>query len=183
MRDEVVERYPGGDAGRDAAIDEAAGAPAAALVAELRAACDRLDRLWAAVTDADAWDRATSGGSRAAGWPERRWREVEIHRVDLAAGYSPEQWPGEFVDYLLEVAAESLTERASAAVSVTVTDHDVVLRAGDGEPTSIEAPGWAVAAWLAGRAGRGRRAERRRPRWRPGSRHPGSRGGLSRSVR
>ena len=26
-----------------------------------------------------------------------RWREVEVHRVDLGLGYEPEDWPAEYV--------------------------------------------------------------------------------------
>lgn len=30
--------------------------------------------------------------------PFRRWREVEIHHVDLNLGYTPDDWPEDYVD-------------------------------------------------------------------------------------
>jgi maleylpyruvate isomerase len=89
----------------------------------------------------------------------RRWREVEIHRIDLAADYTPQRWPPLFVTSLLEVEAGSLAERVQGAVRVKVTAEgslapDLVGRmwtAGDGTPVEVRGPDWAVLAWLVGR--------------------------------
>jgi maleylpyruvate isomerase len=58
-----------------------------------------LDATWAAMTSR-AWDG--HGLSRGRPWPCRslpffRWREVEIHHVDAGTGYTPSDWPDEYV--------------------------------------------------------------------------------------
>lgn len=49
----------------------------------------------------------TPGGRqmRLADIPYMRWREVEIHHADLAAGYGPADWPEPFAEYLFAVGA------------------------------------------------------------------------------
>jgi len=42
---------------------------------------------------------------------ERRLSEVEIHHVDVAAGYSPADWPESFLREALPRVAESFTGR------------------------------------------------------------------------
>ena len=152
LRGETVQRYPGGPNARDEAIDAEALRPGAEISADVRESSERLDRVLAAVAEADAWDWASVEDRLAGEWLVRRWREVEIHRVDLAAGYSPQDWPAAFVDYLLGAAAEGLGERTDLAVHVQATDTDVEFTAGDGQPTRVLAPSWAVAAWLIGRS-------------------------------
>jgi maleylpyruvate isomerase len=50
----------------------------------------------------------------ASGVLDRRVSEVEIHHVDLAAGYSPGDWPEDFVTEALPRVAESFAGRADA---------------------------------------------------------------------
>jgi maleylpyruvate isomerase len=160
LRDEIVERYPGGWDARNAAIDEGAGRHFAALVADVRDTAQRLDRVLGAVGDADAWAKPTAEDQTAESWVYRRWREVEIHRVDLASDYTPDRWPPAFVTAELPQAAETLAHRVDGAVHVTVTadgslapDHvGTEWRAGEGDPVEVSGPDWAVLAWLAGRA-------------------------------
>ena len=40
--------------------------------------------------------------------PSRRWREVEIHRVDLGLGAEPADWPDAYVDLELPKALAQL---------------------------------------------------------------------------
>ena len=40
---------------------------------------------------------STAARSRSADLPFLRWREVEVHRVDLGLGYEPADWPAEYV--------------------------------------------------------------------------------------
>lgn len=150
VRGEILERYPGVGS-RESAIDAASAHSAADLIAEVRDSGERLDRVVSAVGDADAWGRLSSEGRTADEWLARRWREVEIHRVDLAGDYRPELWPAEFVRYLLNAVGSTIADRASQPVHVQVSDSDLVFRAGGGEPRIVRAPGWAVAAWLIGR--------------------------------
>jgi maleylpyruvate isomerase len=156
IRGEIVERYPGGPTARDDAINAGARRSAAELTVDVRESAERLDRVLGAVADEGAWDRPSTEERAGHEWLVRRWREVEIHRVDLRGDYGPENWPPELVAYLLDAVAVTVNERASEPVRVEVSDAGVVIWAGGGEPTTILAPGWAVAAWLTGRElGRG----------------------------
>jgi maleylpyruvate isomerase len=159
LRGEIVDRYPGGMDARNASIEAGARRPFAALVADVRDSADRLDRVLGAVADANGWAQPTEHGDAAAMWVFRRWREVEVHRVDLAADYTADRWPALLVAELLPEAAESLAKRGEAAVRVIVSapgsvSADLVGRewtAGDGEPVEVRGPDWAVLAWLIGR--------------------------------
>ena len=160
LRGEIVARYPAGMAARNAAIEEGAARPYAELVADVRDTAERLDRMFGAIGDADGWGLRTENEDEAASWVLRRWREVEIHRVDLAADYTPERWPPRFVSEVLSDAVGSLGARVEGAVRVTITDHGCVApdlvgkewTAGDGTPVEVRGPDWAVLAWLVGRA-------------------------------
>ena len=143
----VADQYGGGDAERDGAIEELAATPDAAVRALHESAHD-LDRLWRRVADWSALVRPLHGEPTAAyGLAWSRWREVEVHAVDLAAGYGPADWPADFLDRLL---AELLSR----------TDLPPL----DG----ITGPPHALAAWLAGRSpGDGLSGELPRlPEWR-----------------
>jgi maleylpyruvate isomerase len=159
MRGEIVARYPDGPAGREAAINSGAGRTIAALVADVRDSAERLDRVFGAVSDADGWQLPTDEGAPAERWASTRWREVEIHRVDLAGAYTPDRWPPLLVSDLLPVVANRLAERAEGAVHVRVTaDGSLVAEhvgsewsVGSGDPVEVAGPDWAVLAWLVGR--------------------------------
>jgi maleylpyruvate isomerase len=113
-RGELVDQYPGGSAGRAAAIDEGAGRSAAALIEDVTTASEAVDEAFANLDD-DCWDRPSRDGSGfihpVAVLPYRRWREVEVHMVDLGRGYSPTQWPIELVDLWLPDALAQLPNR------------------------------------------------------------------------
>jgi maleylpyruvate isomerase len=160
VRGEIVERYPGGTPARNAAIADGAERPFAAQVADVRESAERLDRVFGAVTEAGAWDRVTDEDELAAHWAWARWREVEIHRVDLASDYGPDRWPPAMVTALLPEVAQRLTARVgdrSVLVRVTAEgslapDHvGAEWAAGDGRGEEVSGPDWAVLAWLVGR--------------------------------
>ena len=44
-----------------------------------------------------------------------RWREVEVHHVDLGLGYEPSQWPVEMVDIWLPSVLEAVPARTDRA--------------------------------------------------------------------
>ena len=69
----------------------------------------------------------TADKSTPARWLGARWREVEIHHVDLAAGYGPQDWPAAFVAHELPPTADSLGERAGVA-PLRVIDHRAAVR-------------------------------------------------------
>ena len=159
LRGEIVERYPDGWDARNAAIDAGADRAFAELAADVRDSARRLDETLVAVDAAGAWERATEHGHPAGHWPFARWKEVEIHRLDLAAGYGPDRWPAAMVAVLLEQEAARLPERVAGPLVVTVTEAGSLVPAlgdrswpvGDGAPVEVRGPDWAVLAWLVGR--------------------------------
>jgi maleylpyruvate isomerase len=102
---------------RSADIEAGAGRPAAELAADVRGSA----AAFAAEADAvsgDAWTvqvRALNGPLFPAfGVLERRLSEVEIHHVDLGAGYAPGDWPEDFLIEALPRVALSFTGRDDA---------------------------------------------------------------------
>lgn len=96
-----LEQYDGGAAARAAAIASLADDPASAVEA-VHASAAELEQAWERA-DWSASVRPLGGGLRPA--PALVWareREVEVHAVDLAAGYRPQDWPTPFLDRLLE---------------------------------------------------------------------------------
>jgi maleylpyruvate isomerase len=156
-RGEPTEMYPGGEEERAAEIDTGAARGAAAILADVTVAAERLDAAWSTLPAA-AWDSETltRTGPRAT-WRlvAARWREVEIHWVDLAIGYGPADWPAAFVAPLLLSLADSdrLAPRlpAGVAVQVEATDSGQQWSAGAGEPLRVRGPSWALTSWLVGR--------------------------------
>ncbi|MEZ5182021.1 MAG: maleylpyruvate isomerase family mycothiol-dependent enzyme [Acidimicrobiales bacterium] len=100
-RGEVVDQYVGGREGRAADIEAGAARPAVELLADVRTSSARCDEACAGVP-AEVWERPTRGlggdVSPAAFLAFSRWREVEVHHVDLGLGYEPSSWPAELVE-------------------------------------------------------------------------------------
>jgi maleylpyruvate isomerase len=96
--------YPSQEA-RDAAIEEGARQPLGVLLPELIDSAGLFRREAFALPDA-AWGatcRLLSGAEfPAAELPLRRLVEVELHHVDLGAGYSWHDWPEPFVQLDLD---------------------------------------------------------------------------------
>ena len=99
---------------RAADIEAGAGRPAADLAVDVRESAAGLAVEAASMPD-DAWTaqvRALNGPPfPALGVLERRLSEVEIHHVDVAAGYSPGDWPGDFLSEALPRVAGSFAGR------------------------------------------------------------------------
>src|SRR5215472_2790418 len=102
---------------RNADIEAGSGRPAADLAADVRESAAAFAAEVPAVPG-DAWTvqvRALRGPAfPALGVLERRFSEVEIHHVDLAAGYAPADWPAEFVADALPRVADSFAGREDA---------------------------------------------------------------------
>jgi maleylpyruvate isomerase len=102
---------------RGADIEAGAGRPAAGLAADVRESAAAL-AAEAAAMPGDAWVaqvRALNGPPfPALGVLERRLSEVEIHHVDLAAGYTPGDWPDDFLLEALPRVAGSFIGRDDA---------------------------------------------------------------------
>jgi maleylpyruvate isomerase len=174
-RDEVTPMYPSVEA-RAAGIADGRGERAAVLLADARRASDRLAESWSSLPD-DGWDRVgqASVKRKMRELPWVRWREVEVHHVDLDAGYEVSDWPVHFVTCALheifttfERRRSPLRPRDHRAFRIVVTDHerawrvalqgdDVEVQEGGNGDVNGEARGWGcdVAAWLYGRDPRG----------------------------
>lgn len=140
-RGEVVERYRGGNAGRDADIQAGAGRPAAELVADVRASAARLEEAWAGDVVWEGRELEADGTERPI-WTlvEARWREVEVHRADLGLGYHIDDWPSLYVR--VDLRALEMRWRASRPMGGLT-----------GLPSSVlAAPPRTRLAWLLGRA-------------------------------
>jgi maleylpyruvate isomerase len=161
----VTPQYPSEQA-RDAAIEAGAGRPAAGLLADLRDSAAAF-AAEAAGMPPGSW-QVSVHGIRGRGHPawytlSRRLSEVEIHHVDLAAGYQPADWPGWFVtDQLESVSARFDEQQDALAALLRVTDGGAgreyriaAAPAGHGgtpPAVRISGPGWLLLAWLTGRS-------------------------------
>ncbi len=145
-------------AARNADIEAGAGRGATSQLDDLTAACDR----FAAAVDAmpaEAWAalvEMTSGRTlSAAQFMWSRLNEVEIHHVDLDAGYTPADWPEAFALRLCRTVAEDMAGRADGPQAVLRAPElapELVL--GDDAVASpvVAGPVRAVVAWLIGRS-------------------------------
>lgn len=144
------EQYVGGQAGRDAEIERGADRPLDVLAVDVRVSGARLAVVLHALPG-DAWTgEQVWGAAPGTRFPvtrtlTSRWREIEIHRVDLGWGYTSADWPETFVEYLLPVELERLPERAPGiAVPTGLADHEVLAwLVGRGKPGLPELPAWA----------------------------------------
>jgi maleylpyruvate isomerase len=115
MRGEVADQYVGGREGRAAEIERDAHRSARELVDDVRRTSAQVEAACAAMP-AEAWgalSRGVDGGlqpcSRVA---FSRWREVEVHLVDLGLGYSVGRWPTDLVEAWLPDLLARLPDRA-----------------------------------------------------------------------
>jgi maleylpyruvate isomerase len=111
---DAVTQYEGGHEQWSADIAAGAARPAKEQIADVVDSIDRLEAVWQRMTP-DAW---AGHGLNAMGevWqceamPFHRWREVEIHHVDLGLGYSVADWPDDYVDRELAISLRLLPER------------------------------------------------------------------------
>lgn len=158
----VTPQYPSGQA-RNEAIEAGAGRPAAELLADLRDSAAAF-AAEAAGMPPGSW-RVSVHGVRGRGHPAwytlwRRLSEVEIHHVDLAAGYQPGDWPGWFVTDRLESVSAQFDEQEDApAALLSVTgaaaglEYRIGTAGGARQPgVRVSGPGWLLLAWLTGRS-------------------------------
>ena len=146
---------------RNADVKAGAGRSAADLAADVRESA----AVFAAGVPAlsgDAWTvlvRALHGPPFPAfGVLERRLSEVEIHHVDLAAGYTPGDWPVDFVAGALPRVAGSFAGRDDAPpclvwVAGTTTSFPIGPDQAGVPPVTIHGQPADLLAWLLGRDG------------------------------
>jgi maleylpyruvate isomerase len=105
----------------------------------------------------DRWEREVAG---IGGDPQPaetflfgRLREVEIHHVDLDAGYVASDWDGSFVRRVLEQVPVRLSPGVDAPFVAVATDLGTRLEVGDSPATAeVAGAGHDLLAWLLGRA-------------------------------
>jgi len=115
---EVTTQYDGGHGARTAGIEAGAGRPASELVADITTSSLTLEATYDDMT-AQAWQGHGRNASDeiwpCAAMPFHRWREVELHHVDLGLGYRPADWPEDYVERELAISLELLPERLEPA--------------------------------------------------------------------
>ena len=150
--------YPSEEA-RARGVEEGAARPAAEIAADVQVSAAALA---AAAQDlpARAWDAlvARRGDTFPARQiPPRRLAELEIHHVDLDAGYRPADWPASFVTANLARVARDFAGRADAPACLARPDGlDAVYPIGPAAPdppsqVTVSGPPAALLAWLIGR--------------------------------
>lgn len=176
-RGDIDAQYPGGAEQRATDIAAGQGVGAAALRSDVRRASDALMEVWRTLPD-NAWDRdgkVIDGTRTIAHTVWSRWREVELHHLDLDLGYQPSDWPVVFVRRALCERVERLGTRAEdeparpgseeARYRIEASDHGrawvlavdgsgVLPLADDGSiPIDATICGWGcdLLAWLYGR--------------------------------
>ena len=148
---EETPAYPSAEA-RAADIEAGAGRPLAEQIADIRATHERMADAAAAMTG-EAWTfHIPTRNHIAAVLPWVRLREVNVHHVDLDAGYTPENWSEAFALRLLrEIVTGAKPDAAPMVLRPFGLEHPLVI----GQPTdtspAIGGPTRALAAWLAGR--------------------------------
>lgn len=135
---------------RDADIEAGAARPLAEQLDDLRASGERFAAAVEAMTT-DNWAVTVRGRSgepiHATSLVWARLREVEVHHVDLDAGYGPADWPAAFTTRLLHEITRTLPGFSARLVA---EDLGQTLTLGSPGPT-VGGPGHAIAAWLIGR--------------------------------
>lgn len=148
---------------RDHDIEAGSTRPLAEQITDLETSAARFATLAGTLPD-DAWHaRVRTRGGReipASAIPWMRLQEVEIHHVDVAAAYTPADWPAPFLTDLLPAVAADLTAAATTGspaatptFTVEATDTPFTATIGATTPTrTIRGPAPALAAWLLGRS-------------------------------
>jgi maleylpyruvate isomerase len=139
---------------REAGIEAGAGRPTAEQLKDVQAACDRFAR---AVADmpAESWTATLGDQGSAARVVWRRLREVEVHHVDMAAGYDWPDMPEAFTLRLLNelVSVRPRDDGSGPVVRVRPADVGHPLQLGKGDPeVTVSGAAHELAAWLAGRS-------------------------------
>lgn len=112
-----VPKYESGQEQRRSEIEDGAGRSAAEIIADFDASLSDLEEIFARCSEAGWPNGHFLGGGQydVAGCPAHRLREIEMHHVDLGLGYSPSDWPDEYVAWDLEVLLATAPERLGSS--------------------------------------------------------------------
>jgi len=153
----VTPQYPSFQV-RNEEIEAGAGRPARELVVDFADSATAFGAEAALLRDGDwgAEVQGVRGGAHPAWYTLwRRLSELEIHHVDLDAGYRPVDWPADFALDCLHRATASFSGPDSPAALLRATDDGSEHRIGPPEQASavtIAGPSRALLAWLLGRS-------------------------------
>ncbi|MGX6606372.1 maleylpyruvate isomerase family mycothiol-dependent enzyme [Micromonosporaceae bacterium Da 78-11] len=142
--------YPS-PAAREEGIEAGAARPLREQIEDIRVTHEHFADA-AAAMPAPAWTFVLPAtGQAAALVPWSRLREVEVHHVDLGAGYTPADWSDAFALRLLrEIVAGAGPDATAMQLRPYGIEHALTI--GDApNPPVIGGPTRALAAWLAGR--------------------------------
>lgn len=148
-------QYPSLEA-RDAGIAGGAGRPAAVLAEDLQRSAAEFAAEAASLPGA-AWEVPVSGmaGPDHPAWFTlfRRLTEVEIHHVDLNAGYGPADWPEPFIADELDRVVSNFSDRDDVppcVIEVAGTGRRYPIGPA-ADAVTVTGPGCWMLAWLTGR--------------------------------
>jgi len=150
---EERDMYPGGPSAREEAIEAGAGRRQGDLRLDLNESAERLLEQFADFPAEGLAREVRSGrGGTWLGWelPLMRLREVEIHHVDLVAGYAFDDWPDAFVTRTLDQLAPQTLARGECRVR-DLRDGSASWSVGTDGPV-LEGRRAALLAWLVGRS-------------------------------
>jgi maleylpyruvate isomerase len=152
---EPREMYAGGREGRAAEIAAGADRHIGDIRLDVADSADRLLEAFADFPDEALGREVTmTSGASMYGWeiPVVRVREVEIHHVDVAAGYTPADWGPQFAVRTLDQLAPLFRDSRDCPVSTLVaTDGKGRWQVAAGGP-ELEGTSVDLVAWLVGRS-------------------------------
>lgn len=143
------------DEKRDRDITDLATAVPGRLRDRLLAGTTMLNHAIAAVPD-DQWEtriERTPGGReiRAAAFPGMRLRELEIHHVDLGAGYATSDWSEGFAIHLLDAMTKRLDPVQRFEVRPLDVDRVWTFGPNGDDAAVVTGPAADIGWWLTGR--------------------------------
>ncbi|PYI66710.1 hypothetical protein CVV68_12930 [Arthrobacter livingstonensis] len=112
-----VPKYESGQQQRRSEIEAGAHRLAGEIIADLATSLSHLEEVFA-LCAAAGWPNGQflgGGDYGVAGCPAHRLREVEMHHVDLGLGYTPLDWPDEYVAWDLPVLLACASERIGSS--------------------------------------------------------------------
>jgi maleylpyruvate isomerase len=132
-------------------IEAGAARPLREQIEDIRASHERFADAGAAMS-AEAWTFVLPAtGQSAAAVPWGRLREVEVHHVDLGAGYTPADWSEAFALRLLrEIVTGAGPDATPMQLRPYGIEHALTIGSAPNPPV-IGGPTRSLAAWLAGR--------------------------------
>lgn len=150
--------YPSAES-RAGDIEAGAGRSPQELVDDLQASAERFTKAVMEMPD-HGWERRVHprAGGEGEPVPGRRvlWLrllELELHHVDLDAGYTPADWPDSFVRRALDDTVRAFSRRDDVPSVALAVDGRPTEHLGTDARITVAGPARPVLGWLTGRGG------------------------------